>query len=91
MIKFTEFPTHTNWVKGTYNNKYKFMAKLFDTSLELDYGIDDGRVSVLSVFDPDGKEIISYYRGWSKTPDKEHQEMYNSILEFLENAPRRFD
>ena len=84
---FTKFDNSTNWVEGVLDN-YRFEAKLYDDGSI--FGIDDGRVSKLSIC---GEDIIVHYdRGWDIEPktDKD-REIFELVLEFLESSPRRFD
>jgi len=74
------------WMEG-YCGKYKFQAKVYDEPSE--YGINDGRVSKLCVYD-DVKRleeslvaatIISYDRGWDIEPKtEEDKEILETIL-----------
>lgn len=51
-----------NWVEGVFDG-YRFQAKLF--VYPSDYGINNGRVSKLSIQNIDTKEtVINYDRGW---------------------------
>ena len=86
-IKFTSFPTDTNWVKGMADN-FIFEAKLFDEGSE--FGINNGRVSKLSIQD-NNNWIVNYDRGWDIKPNKEYKKQYTEILNFLELSPKRFE
>lgn len=92
---FTEFESNTNWCEGTVG-KYTFQAKLFDVGSE--YGIDEGRVSKLSIWDQKVREeksdflascIINYDRGWDIKPNKNSKPYYEEVMKLLENAPNR--
>jgi len=92
---FTNFTDESNWVDGvvsTDNQEYKFSAKLFDVGSN--YGINDGRVSKLSIRLQDttwDKSIVNYDRGWDIEPKTdEHKQIFNVIMELLENSPKRF-
>jgi hypothetical protein len=88
-IKFTQFNNETNWVKGIVNDgEYSFESRLYDKGS--DSGISDGRVSILSIF-REFDEVVLYDRNWVIRPKLgEESEVYNLILEFLENSPMRF-
>jgi len=93
-IKFLEFREGKNWVRGNVNNgEYTFSSKLFDQGSI--FGIDDGRVSKLIIFKGErqqkglGNVFVFYDRGWDIEPQtKEEQNIYEHVLEFLENAPK---
>jgi hypothetical protein len=73
------------WMEG-FIGKYKFQAKVYDEPSE--YGIKDGRVSKLCVYDDTMRlekgmhaaSIIEYDRGWGKKP-KTDEDKY--ILETI--------
>jgi hypothetical protein len=73
------------WNKGTVKvngNSYTYTAKLFDE--DSDFGIDGGRVSILSIRNAEQKEVVSYYRGWDIMPrgagiTRVYDEVMNSI------------
>lgn len=101
MIKteFTEFTNTTNWVKGVVYTKdriYEFEAKLFDEGSE--YGIKDGRVSKLQIWDVDIRReldlnyatIVNYDRGWDVRPGA-NRPVFKAVMELLENSPKRFE
>lgn len=88
-VKFTNFPSNENWTNGTHAGGYRFEAKLFDEGSI--YGINKGRVSKLAIRDAAGRWIVNYERGWDIRPEtEEHERVFQEILEFLENAPKRF-
>ena len=75
--------------------KYNFNAKLFNEGST--FGIKDGRVSKLSIWDEEiwKKEdnffkacIVNYDRGWDIKPKKEFKPYFNAVMELLENAPK---
>ena len=93
----TEFKAGTNWCGGTFGN-LRFEAKLFDKGST--FGIGDGRVSVLSIWDPvivEEKQnfhkgcLVIFDRAWFKEPDADQKEMFDSIINLLVNLPKRFD
>lgn len=95
-IEFLKFTKGDNWVSGLVNDgDFYFESKLFDEGSV--FGIDNGRVSKLTIsignrwkgFD---NCIINYDRGWDIEPEGEDVEVYEAVLEFLENAPKtRFE
>lgn len=93
---FTKFESGTNWCDGTVG-KYNFQAKLFDYGS--DFGIDEGRVSKLSIWNQAVREekqdfleacIVNYDRGWDIKPEGDTEPYFNAVMELLENAPKRF-
>lgn len=95
--EFTKFNTESNWVDGVVG-KYKFQAKLFDEGSS--YGINDGRVSKLSIWDEEVRQresnffnacIINYDRGWDIEPTSQNEEYYKAVMDLLENSPKRFE
>jgi len=70
-----------SYVNGHYGD-YKFSGKVFDNPSDM--GIDDGRISKLTIT-KDGVEEINYDRGWDMKPDSENGSAYNEIKEKLEH------
>jgi hypothetical protein len=87
VAEFTEFNNNENWCHGTCEGT-TFSAKLFDNGS--DFGINDGRVSKLSIHDKKLGTICNYDRGWDIPPKEGFQRQYNAIMHLLENAPKRF-
>jgi hypothetical protein len=92
-VEFTKFNTETNWVEGDVNDgEYTFSAKLYDFGSES--GIANGRVSVLNISIERGGEFkvcANFDREWKIRPKAgKESEVFNTVLEFLENSPRRF-
>jgi hypothetical protein len=89
-VEFTRFEKGENWVSGIVNNgEYTFSSKLFDEGSV--HGIDGGRVSKLTIREGTGwnNVIVNYDRGWDVEPEDEYErEIYESVLIFLENAPK---
>jgi len=92
---FTDFSNESNWVEGKIG-KYSFSAKLFNVGSE--YGINDGRVSKLSIYDDKVRQkqsnffascLVNYDRGWDIEPREEHMEIFKLVMELLENSPER--
>lgn len=93
---FTKFHPGDNWVHGKIG-KYDFEAKLFDEGSS--YGIDNGRVSKLAIYDNVVRYqkksfhdacIVNYDRGWSIKPSQEDKPFYDAVMELLTNAPKLF-
>ena len=84
---FTKFRTSTNWVDGTVGN-LKFQAKLFDEGSM--YGINEGRVSKLYIYNNNSKYFVTYDRGWEIEPTEETKPYFDAVMELLENSPKRF-
>jgi hypothetical protein len=92
--EFIKFNKGENWVSGTID-KYQFEAKIFDEGST--YGINNSRVSKLSIYDEKVRQeksnffaacIVNYDRGWDIKPKKKHMEYFNAVMELLENAPK---
>jgi hypothetical protein len=75
----------TMWNKGTVKvngNSYTYTAKVFDE--DSDFGIDCGRVSILSIRNAEEKEVISYYRGWDIMPKGEEiTKVYDEVMSII--------
>jgi hypothetical protein len=93
--EFTQFDNNSNWVKGKIDN-YSFEAKLFDDGSR--FGINGGRVSKLSIWDEKSRskandfidDCMTYYeREWVVEP--EDIDCYESVMNLLENSPKRFE
>ena len=66
---------------------YQAVAKVYDVPSE--YGIDEGRVSKLTLKHK-GNEILNYDRGWDTKSGNfeiapEHEEYYRKLLDYLNN------
>jgi len=85
--EFTKFSKKDNWVKGIVGD-YKFEAKLFDEPSM--YGINDGRVSKLSITDKQNNWVINYDRGWDIEVTKKTKPYFDAVMELLEKSPKRF-
>jgi hypothetical protein len=98
-VEFTKFDKTSNWVYGTVNSgEYGFEAKLFDEGSE--YGINNGRVSKLSIWNEKNRQeeqdflkasIVNYDRGWDIKPKKGYKEIFDAVMQLLENSPKRFE
>lgn len=77
--------TGMGWIQGAIN-EMQFQAKVYDVGSR--YGIDEGRVSKLSIRDARKREIIAYDRGWDIEPDNEAQRaLLTALLLYLEALP----
>ncbi len=93
-VEFTDFPTNSNWTSGIVTDPegevtHHFNAKLFDEGSV--FGIDDGRVSKFTMNRENGDNFINYSRGWDVKPKKEDQKVFDQVIEFLENSPKRWE
>lgn len=94
-IQFTKFRKGELWVEGVVDKgkcKYSFIAKLFDDK-SADLGIQGGRVSKLAISIGEkwtGMDncVVNYDRGWDIRPGKEYYNLFKSVLNFLEGAPK---
>lgn len=75
------FHKGNNWFEGTIDS-YKVYAKVYPNPSE--YGIDNGRISKLSIFDKDNNTIANYDRGWDVIPKEEHKDVYEKTVGTLE-------
>lgn len=86
-IEFTKFVEDQVSVKGTVDDgAFTFDAKLWDGNYSVN--INGGRVGKLII--TAGKDVIiaSYYHGWIRKPrGKTYKDVYDAIIEFLEQAP----
>ncbi len=74
-----------NWVSGNCED-YNFEAKVYDdVSI---YGINNGRVSKLTIYDKNNNWLVNYDRGWDIEPKGEVVDVYVNIMEVLENYNR---
>lgn len=87
-IQLHKFDNTSDWVNG-YIDNLQFEAKLFDTGSI--FGINNGRVSKLHIWNKKNEDIVSYDRNWDIKPNKENSKYYKAIMKFLENLPKRFD
>jgi len=73
------------WLEGKIDG-FLFQAKVYDIGSQ--YGIDNGRVSKLTIWAADrhpGDAIINYDRGWDKSPSEGwQQELLQALLAYLE-------
>jgi len=83
-------PIELGWIDGTIDS-FRFQAKVYDAGSR--FGINDGRVSKLEIWNPDAGgmvkgSIASYDRGWDRKPaTDEYQALYKAVLLYLEGLP----
>lgn len=70
------------WIKGQEGD-FKFEAKVYEQPSK--YGINEGRISKLTIFDKNNMMIINYDRGWDIKPRDITEGMYLNILKKLES------
>lgn len=91
VARFTDFKSSSNWCSGICG-KYRFEAKLYDEGSC--FGINEGRVSKLHIWPKEGfvfdSEVVAYDRGWDIEPTQKTRNVYNKIMQLLENSPKRF-
>ncbi len=79
-VVITQRRGETGWVHGYYND-WTFDAKVFETPSK--FGINNGKVSKLTIKDSTKKIIINYDRGWDIKPAPKDKKAYNVILKEL--------
>lgn len=91
-IEFYKFEDGNNWVSGLVNDgEFHFESKLFNEGSR--FGINEGRVSKLSVSYGDKWRgfdncFVNFDRGWDIKPSSyKEMEVFEAVLDFLENAP----
>ena len=65
------------WVSGKCED-YTFEAKIHD--IESKFGINNGRVSKMTMYDEYGKWVMNYDRGWDIEPATEEANLALCIL-----------
>jgi len=90
--EFTRFTTEDEgWVSAIVSNiekLYFFEAKLFDEPSK--FGIDNGRISKLTMWYMPGEDMVNYDRGWDIEPTDAVLPYYIAVVELLEQSPKRF-
>lgn len=89
-FQLDEFDFFSEYVFGSIG-EYNFTAALLDNYSSR--GINKGRTVELIVSNMEGNKIIaSYCEFWDRKPKTElHKQIVNSLLENLENLPKRFE
>jgi len=85
-VRIKEIPD-TNWVQGKCG-KCTFEAKVFDERSK--YGINEGRVSKLTIYDKNNSWLANYDRDWDIEPEGEIVDLYANTMETLETLPKRY-
>lgn len=76
------------WIDGIIN-EFRFQAKIYDENSR--FGIENGRVSKLTVWDEQKRksgsgsgDILSYDRGWDKKPSSsEHNNILRALMGYF--------
>lgn len=92
-VTFSQASDENGWIKGKVG-RYTFSAKVYDEGSE--YGINEGRVSKVSVWDKAKRTsegffpacILNYDRGWDIEPaTEEAKQILAALLKRLEALP----
>ena len=70
------------WVSGKCGD-YTYEAKVYDNGSK--FGINNGRVSKMTMYDKNDNWVMNYDRGWDIEPDEDVVDCYANIMEVLEN------
>lgn len=70
-----------NWFEGEIGG-YTVYAKVYPEPSQ--YGIENGRISKLTITDGDGNTIANYDRGWDVAPKEEYKDLYDNVVGSLE-------
>ena len=72
------------WYSGELYG-YAWEAKVYDYGSK--YGINGGRISKLIIKDYYGNNLVIYEREWCKKPKGDVVDVYNILIDELENIP----
>lgn len=89
-IEIHSYPKRTNWISGSiyHMEAYSFEAKLYNEGSQ--YGIDNGRVSKLTIKDLSDNIIVNYDRSWDIEPSDTNEEyLLDELVDYLEETPKR--
>lgn len=75
-------PKSNHWYEGRVDG-YKVYAKVYPKPSE--YGIDNGRISKLTILDSENNTIANYDRGWDVMPKAEYMEILEKAIITLEH------
>lgn len=76
-----------NWLFGTVD-EYPFQVKVCDKASS--FGINQGRVIKLYVYQSRGQELFAFERGWSKYPENaESEDILEAMLLFCNSLPKQ--
>ena len=70
-----------NWFEGEIGG-FTVCAKVYPEPSQ--YGIENGRISKLTITDVDGNTIANYDRGWDVIPKEEYKDLYDNVVGSLE-------
>ena len=90
-IEIHSYPKNNNLISGSiyYMGVYSFEAKLYDEGSQ--FGINNGRISKLTIRDLSNNIIINYDRGWDIEPcNSIEKHILNELVDYLETARKRF-
>lgn len=69
------------WMEGRIDG-YNVNAKVYPKPSI--HGIENGRISKLTITDKDGNTIANYDRGWDVIPKEQYKDLYDKIVGSLE-------
>ena len=84
---------HYPWLEGTVEGHH-FQAAVYDEPSV--YGINEGRISKLMVWDEAMRQgrrgysrtsLMNYDRGWDIEPEARHKALIDELVSYLENLP----
>ena len=87
--KLGQYPWREGMIEG-----YHFQAAVYDEPSV--YGIDEGRISKLMVWDETKRQcrrgysrtiLMNYDRGWDIEPKAQHKALIDELISYLENFP----
>lgn len=87
--KLDQYPWREGMIEGNH-----FQAAVYDEPSV--YGIDEGRISKLMVWDETKRQcrrgysrtiLMNYDRGWDIEPKAQHKDMIDALIFYLENLP----
>ena len=87
--KLDQYPCREGMIEG-----YHFQAAVYDEPSV--YGIDEGRISKLMVWDETKRQcrrgysrtiLMNYDRGWDIEPKAQHKSLIDELISYLENLP----
>lgn len=79
----------SGWIEGTINpGGYTFHAEVWAKPSR--YGIDEGRISKLTVKDEKGEEVVNYNRGFPERDTDKHYKLTNEQINIIKAVKERF-
>ena len=84
MTKYTNYfiPKGNHWYEGRIDS-FIVHGKVYPKPSI--HGIDNGRISKMTILDSDNNTLVNYDRGWDIKPSEEHMELFNKAKVTLEN------